>query len=160
MGLCVPHFTAISPVHGTGLYTPSAIEAGAVLWRFDPEIDRRVSLRTLSGDQRLSLLHYGYINPHRPDWVVVCGDQARFWNFPRPGDAANAVPSDQLAQQEALIVAHRAIAAGEELLIHPSSDADYFRKMGLSDGQRQRLRPVTKPDDLDGLLHRSYGDLA
>lgn len=73
MALCVRHFTATSPVHGTGLYTP------------------------------------------RPE-------------------AANAGPSDQLVHEEVLIVATRAISAGEELLIHTSSDADYFRKMGLGRG--------------------------
>jgi uncharacterized protein len=160
MALCVPHFTATSPVHGMGLYTPSPIAAGAVLWRFDPALDRRVPLQGLRGRHRLSLLHYGYINPHRPDCVVVCGDLSRFWNFPHPGEAANAAPSDQLVHQEALIVATRAIAAGEELLIHPSSDAEYFRKMGLGSGPSLRFRSVTKPEDLDALPQPPYGDIA
>ena len=160
MGLCIPHFTAASPVHGQGLYTSSPLEAGAVLWRFDPAVDRRVSLRSLNGDQHLSLLHYGYINPQRPDWVVVCGDQARFWNFPHPGQPANAVPSDRLVHDEALIVASRSIAAGEELLIHPSSDADYFRKMALGSTPRAHRRSVTKPEDLDALGQSPYGDIA
>jgi hypothetical protein len=61
---------------------------------------------------------------------------------------------------EALIVASRSIAAGEELLIHPSSDADYFRKMALGSAHRAHRRSVTKPDDLDALGQSPYGDIA
>jgi hypothetical protein len=63
--------------------------------------------------------------------VVVCGDSSRYWNFPNPGHHSNAHPSQQCQYGEALIVASQPISAGEELLIDPSSDADYFRKMGL-----------------------------
>jgi hypothetical protein len=131
MSMMVPHFTASSPRHGTGLFTPIPLQPGALLWCFDPAIDRRLPLRNLEPRQLAELLHFGYVNPERPAFVVVCGDHARFWNFPRPGEPANARPSDQIKGGEAVIVASRMIAAGEELLIHPSSDADYFRKMGL-----------------------------
>ena len=131
MSLMIPHFTAPSPRHGTGLFTSIALEPGAVLWCFEPAIDRRLPIRPMEPRQRAELLHFGYVNPERPAFVVVCGDQARFWNFPRPGEPANASPCDQIQEGEAVIVACRMIAAGEELLIHPSSDADYLRKMGL-----------------------------
>jgi hypothetical protein len=61
--------------------------------------------------------------------VVVCGDKARFWNFPPPGDPANAVLSPRIAHGEHLVVAARRIESGEELLIEPASDADYARKL-------------------------------
>ena len=38
-----------------------------------------------------------------------------------------------------MIVACRMIAAGEELLIHPSSDADYFRGEGVYAATHQYL---------------------
>lgn len=130
MGLLIPHFTAPSPNHGTGLYAREAVEAGAILWVFEPGKEDRVALKGLPPKERERLLYHGYVNPLRPDHVVICGDLASFWNFPRPGEPANAHPSKQLVEGEAVIVASRAIAAGEELLIHPSSDADYERKMG------------------------------
>lgn len=130
MGMMIPHFTAPSPRHGMGLFTSIPLQPGAVLWCFEPAIDQRLPLLSLEPHQRAELLHFGYVNPARPAFVVVCGDQARFWNFPLPGEPANATPSDQIKGGEAVIVACRMIAAGEELLIHPSSDADYFRKMG------------------------------
>ncbi|MEB3302630.1 MAG: SET domain-containing protein [Cyanobacteriota bacterium] len=130
MGLQVPHFTAPSPIHGTGLYSRDALAEGAILWVFEPGLDWRVALQALQPEQRTQLLHHGYINPLRLDEVVICGDLARFWNFPHPGEPANSHPTDDLVEGEAVIVASRAIAAGEELLIHPNSDADYPRKIG------------------------------
>lgn len=141
MGLLVPHFTAPSPIHGTGLYSKDALEAGAILWMFEHGIDHRVALQSLHPKQREELLHHGYVNPQRLEMVVVCGDLARFWNFPHPGEPANAHPSEHIVEGEAVIVASRAIAAGEELLIHPSSDADYTRKMV---GRQQQQLPVPR----------------
>ncbi|MFM2080334.1 MAG: hypothetical protein RLZZ124_102 [Cyanobacteriota bacterium] len=129
MGLLIPHFTAPSSVHGTGLFSAARLAAGTVLWCYQPGLDRRVLLRRLTPDQRQEALHYGYINPAFPEHVVICGDQARFWNFPPAGCTANACVSTQQVHREALIVAARAISVGEELLIEPASDADYQRKM-------------------------------
>lgn len=146
MGLQIPHFTAPSAVHGTGLFSRHSVAAGAVLWLYEPGLDRRVRLASLPPSRRERWLHFGYVNPQRPDWLVVCGDQSCYWNFPSPGQSANAHPSDRWVEQEAVIVASRAIAAGEELLIHPSSDADYFRKMGLRSGtDQQDTQPASQP---------------
>ena len=72
MSLMIPHFTAPSPRHGTGLFTSIALEPGAVLWCFEPAIDRRLPLRPMEPRQRAELLHFGYVNPERPAFVVVC----------------------------------------------------------------------------------------
>jgi len=132
MGLQVPHHIAPSAVHGTGLFAAAALEAGTVLWRYEQDLDSRRCLSDLDPSERLSALHFGYVNPLQPEWVVICGDDARFWNFPPVGSPANALPSTKLWHGEALIVAARPIVAGEELLIDPSSDADYFRKIAES----------------------------
>lgn len=129
MGLLIPHFTAPSSVHGTGLFSGVPLQAGALIWCFQPGVDRRCRLSALATSDRLAALHYGYINPERPEWLVVCGDKARFWNFPPLGGSANSLVSVQHLHQEAVIVAAGPIAAGDELLIEPASDADYFRKM-------------------------------
>jgi hypothetical protein len=129
MGMLVPHCIGPSPIHGTGLFAAADLAEGTVLWRFEQGLETRRLLNDLSPIDQLHFLHYGYVNPLAPQWVVVCGDDARFWNFPAVGCPANAIPSDETCHGEALILAARAIAAGEELLIDPRSDADYFRKI-------------------------------
>mgnify|MGYP006276071057 CR=1 FL=1 len=129
MGLLVPHRLAPSAIHGTGLFAADDLAEGTVLWRYEQGLDSRCRLSDLPVAEQLQRLHFGYINPLAPQWVVICGDDACFWNFPAVGSAANAIPSAEVWQGEAVITAARAIVAGEELLIDPSSDADYFRKI-------------------------------
>lgn len=130
MGLQIALRIAASGVHGQGLFSLAPLAVGTVLWRFEPGLDQALRLDSLTPSRRRELLHYGYTNPARPGWVIVCGDAARFWNFPRPGEAANAVLSPLTEQGEHLVIAARAIRPGEELLIEAASDADYLRKLG------------------------------
>jgi hypothetical protein len=118
-----------------GLFSLVALEAGAILWCFEPGLEQRHLLRDLPPGKRTQLLHYGYINPRHPEWLVICGDAARYWNFPPPGETPNTRLGSMLCAGEAVAVAARAIAPGEELLIEAASDADYHRKMGLRSRQ-------------------------
>ncbi|MFQ6538138.1 MULTISPECIES: hypothetical protein [Aphanothece] len=129
MGLLIPHRVGASRIHGQGVFSLDRLERGTLLWRFEPACDSAVRLSGLPLTQQQELLHFGYTNPRRPGWVIVCGDSARFWNFPPPGCPANAVLSPRLAHGEHLVIAARTISAGEELLIAPDSDADYRRKL-------------------------------
>lgn len=129
MGLQIPHRIATSAIHGQGVFSLAAQEHGSLLWYFEPDVDRFMRLEGQSERQRQHLLHYGYTNPRRPDWVIVCGDAARFWNFPPLGEPANAVLSPRTVHGEHLVIAARRIDCGEELLIEPASDADYARKL-------------------------------
>ena len=129
MGLLIPYRIAASGIQGQGVFTLAAVERGSVLWSVVPELDRAVPLEGLAERQRQDLLHYGYANPRRPGWVIICGDGARFWNFPPPGEPANAVLSPRTVHGEHLVIAARRIESGEELLIEPASDADYARKL-------------------------------
>ena len=142
MGLQIAHRIAASPVHGLGLFSLAPLAAGTVLWRFEPGLDDALCLDSLTPSRRLELLHYGYTNPARPGWVIVCGDGARYWNFPRPGEAANAVLSGLTEHGEHLVIAAQAIHQGEELLIEAGSDADYIRKLShlLAPGPGAKLR--------------------
>lgn len=121
----VPIAVRASGIHGLGIFTTRPIAAGTVLWRFQSPDDYRVDLYTASDEQ----LHYGYVNPRRPHDLVICGGKARYWNFPRPGQAANCIEAAVDSSGEAVIVAARDIAAGEELLIDQASDADAGRKL-------------------------------
>lgn len=116
-----------SQVHGRGLFLEEPVRAGTVLWAYDPAGDYRLDAYTASGAQ----LHHGYINPRRPHDLVVCGDAARWWNFPPAGEPANSIEGYLDAHGEAVIVAARDLAAGEELLIETGSDADAPRKLNL-----------------------------
>jgi SET domain-containing protein len=121
----VPIVVKASGIHGLGIFAVRAIGAGTVLWRFQAPDDYRLDLYTASDEQ----LHYGYVNPRRPHELVVVGGKARYWNFPRAGQAPNAVEGTVDSSGEATIVAARDIAAGEELLIDQASDADAGRKL-------------------------------
>jgi SET domain-containing protein len=121
----VPIAVRASGIHGLGLFATRPIAAGTVLWRFQAPDDYRVDVYTASDEQ----LHYGYVNPRRPHELVICGGKARYWNFPKEGQTPNAIEGPVDSSGEAVIVAARDIAAGEELLIDLASDADAGRKL-------------------------------
>lgn len=122
----VPIVVRASGVHGLGIFPTRPIAAGTTLWLFQPPEDYRVDLYTASDEQ----LHYGYVNPRRPHDLVICNGKARYWNFPKAGQMANAIEAPVLCENgEAVIVAARDIAAHEELLIDQASDADAARKL-------------------------------
>lgn len=93
---------------------------GQLLWSYAPP-DSRMPVKAA----KMADLHYGYINPDNPDWLVVCGDMAKWWNF-----GGNSGPGDTRSGGECDIIALRNMAAGEELLITADSDADASRKLG------------------------------
>lgn len=104
MSLRVRCTTGPSPIHGTGLFALDAVAAGAVVWAFDPAVDR--------------------VQHHAPcgclrDWAwrerdgawVLPGDDARYMNHSaRP----NVRSGGGRARPD---TAARIIAAGEELTI-------------------------------------------
>lgn len=116
--------TYVSPsgIHGLGLHAGRDIQPGHVVWRFMPP-DSRIPLSEADD----VLKHYGYVNPANPAWLVICGDDSRYWNF---ASEPNCRESDTITNGEAEIVATRFIAAGEELTISFTSDADAARKLG------------------------------
>lgn len=113
-----------SDIHGLGLFARAPIPSGTVVWEFAAG-DSRVPVATADG----ATLHYGYINPENPEYVVVCGDDARYWNFAPDANCGEAEAPSRV--REARIVALRDIAVGEELTITLSSDADSARKLGF-----------------------------
>lgn len=119
---------APSPVHGQGLFAAEPIAAGTVLWRYVPGVDSYIRVDRASPVE----FHFGCINPRNPALLMRCGDRACYWNFPPEGTAPNCVEGPLDRYGEALIVAARDIAAGEELLIDPATDADAHRKLNHS----------------------------
>jgi SET domain-containing protein len=113
-----------SPVHGYGLFAATNLLKGQPLFRFMPP-DTRMPLAESDDVDK----HYGYVCPRTPEWLSVCADHARFWNFHNDGSPPNAIEGPIEPNGEAIIVAARDIAAGEELLIDRASDMDATRKL-------------------------------
>lgn len=125
--MCVPVEVRESSIHGLGLFAVTDILADTTLYRHNNRVDLRIPIGLATIEQ----LHYGYVNPRNPSFLVICGDNAKFWNFPNQGEAANCVEGWIDEDQEATIVARIDIKAGEELLIDPNSDSDHRRKLKL-----------------------------
>lgn len=111
-----------SPIHGLGLFALNDIPKGTELWAFSPP-DSRIPL----SDADANDLHFGYINPENPDFVVKCGDLSKFWNFGI--HYPNCGPSDNRRLGECVIIALVDIGTGDELLISTESDFDSNRKL-------------------------------
>jgi len=120
----VPVAVRASGVHGLGLFAMQPIRAGSVLWAYDNG-DTRIPIAAATDEQK----HFGYVNPRNPDRLVVCGDHARYWNFPPDGVEPNAIEGWLTEDAEAVITAARNIVTGEELLIAKETDADAGRKL-------------------------------
>jgi SET domain-containing protein len=118
-----------SNVHGMGLFAKHDVPKGTELWAFG-EADSRIPVSEATDE----VMHYGYINPENPNFVVVCGDVSRFWNFGLNG--SNSGPSRKKRGGESVIVALLDIKSGEELLISTESDFDALRKL------RGNIQPV------------------
>jgi SET domain-containing protein len=120
-----------SNIHGQGIFALNDIQEDRVIWEFDPGLDRHISLFAVKhAEPRIAsyIMERGYINPKHPNQVVLCLDEAQFWNFPKPGEKANCCLGGEL-DGEAMVLAARPISAGEELTVPPESDHDYARKM-------------------------------
>jgi hypothetical protein len=111
--------------HGRGLYAMQDIPKDTVVYFFNPDIDDTMLLNDASDEDR----HFGYACRTRPKILSICGDMARFWNFPNPDEAANCVESDIMLFGEPIVVATNGIMAGEELLICPLTDLLYESKV-------------------------------
>lgn len=130
--LHVKTFLAPSGIHGTGLFTGQDIPKGGLVWRFVPGLDQRIGLPFVYELPRHSmeaLLHYGYINPENPDFVVLCFDDARFANF-HPSRPSTILGETRI-DGEADLIAARDLVKGEELTVGYDTDADFARKLRL-----------------------------
>jgi uncharacterized protein len=128
----VPCQVKPSEIHGTGVFATEKLEAGRVVWAYEPGIDRGISdFAVRNSEPRVAdyIRERGYINPARPMLWIICVDESQFLNFPRKSEVANlSLGGSQ--DGESLLLAAREIQPGEELTVPPESDADYERKMG------------------------------
>lgn len=128
--LLVPTFIAASGIHGIGLFAARDIARGESLWEFTRGLDVRFEFEDvgrLPAHVQRRIRHYCYVNPARPGALVLCGDDARFWNFAADPNAIEDAPPRH--DRESVLVAARPIAAGEELTVGLETDADAARKL-------------------------------
>jgi SET domain-containing protein len=128
-----------SPVHNQGLFAAQTIAAGTVVWSFSTIFDRGINEHVYSHaskSEQVKLFTRGFRNPHAPNVLVLCGDEAAWMNFPHPEHEPNVIVSGAVDGYDILIAA-KDIDIGEELLVSPESDYDYLAKVMQYDAGRK-----------------------
>ena len=127
----VKTYVAPSAIEGIGVFAGELIPKGAVVWRFDPAIDRTFSPEFIAGQSlpvRDFLARYAYLD-ERIGTYVLCGDNARFMNHADVPNTVGSYPENE--RPEGIDVAARDIAVGEELLCdYRAFDAEAPDKLG------------------------------
>ena len=111
-----------SPVHGIGLFAGEVIEAGTVVWEFNPAVDLVYSLAQWE-EMRTAISAESFANMRRLSFkesgkIYFCLDNAQFMNHSETSD--NVGHYESLDRMEAL----RKISRGEELLCNYRSYSD------------------------------------
>lgn len=104
---CVPTYLARSPIHGMGVFTPSPISRGTVLWEFRSGVDWRLTPEELASFPepfQTRMRRYCYLEEEGS--YVLCGDNARYMNHSTDPNCDD---------RGAYTVARQDIAAAEEL---------------------------------------------
>jgi SET domain-containing protein len=119
---------APSTIHGIGLFAAQEIEAGTIVWKHSLSLDPvwlKVDVDELFGNEKVTMLNYCYVNSRGE--YVLCGDDARFWNFSETPNCDVVMAR----KGENPVVAVKKIKRGEEMTISFRSDNDFKRKLGL-----------------------------
>lgn len=109
--LLIRTYVAPSSIHGNGVFTAEAIEAGAVVWRFDEKVDPvypASAAETGSEPLRSLLKRHAYPHHALPDKIILDGDDCRYMNH-------SADPNVDFSRDPSQGFARRDIAAGTEL---------------------------------------------
>lgn len=108
--MLVPTYVAPSPIEGVGVFAADPIDAGTLIWRLDPALDRLIHSRDVALLPPLFQKfadRYGYPWPHDPEVLIVELDNGRFMNHAE-------APNTRFDDPDAGFTL-RAVAAGEEL---------------------------------------------
>jgi|SRR5579863_6086201 uncharacterized protein len=107
-----------SPIEGLGVFAAEPVSAGTIVWQFDPGVDHRHPLSWLerqAAHVKQHFARYGVVSLDRLS-IYLGGDQTIYINH---SATPNLVPQDELLRNnEGVVVAARAIAAGEELTVN------------------------------------------
>lgn len=102
-----------SPIHGMGVFAEETVAAGTVLWRYEPLIDKIIPESALAGLPDDVARFVEVYSEYFPELgvLVLSGDNDRFTNHSNDPNTDVVAPNGP----EALVVARRDIAAGEEI---------------------------------------------
>lgn len=76
-------YLAPSQIEGLGVYSHEDIKKGQEVWRYDPILDISIpssKLGEVATHIAEFLDRYTYPDPHRPDCIMLDGDEGRFMN--------------------------------------------------------------------------------
>ncbi len=107
--MTVPYKLGISPIHGVGVFATALIAKDAMVWRFEPEIDRmwhNDEVKNLSSDVQKFLEIYSHQDSFYPDKTILCCGDGRFVNHSQ---------TPNLYEKDGCSFARRNIDTGEEL---------------------------------------------
>lgn len=113
----VPTYLAPSPIHGVGVFTPSFIPAGTVIWSFRAGVDLKLEPDELEQiPPRLRERFRAYCYLEAGGQYVLCGDNARYMNHssePSCDDSGTVTRAARDIQpREELTCDYRAFDAG------------------------------------------------
>lgn len=103
----VPTVVRGSSIHGVGVFSPTFIPAGSLIWEFTPEVDWRLTpgeMASFPEPFQTRLRRYSYLE--ESGTYVLCGDNAKFMNH-------SALPNCD--DRGSHTIAARDIQSGEEL---------------------------------------------
>ena len=122
---------AASLIEGIGVFAAEDIPAGAVVWRFNPALDRLIDaaeIAALAPAERDFLARYAYLDT-RLGRYVLCGDNARFCNHAADANTQGAYPDD--GPEGGIDIAARDIREGDEITCdYRAFDGDAAAKLG------------------------------
>ena len=102
-----------SPIHGLGVFAEEDIPEGAILWRFEPFLDRVINEQELGAMPDHLVDFIEIYSEYFPELgvLVLSGDNDRFTNHSDDPNTEVVLPNGTEAQ----VRARRLIVAGEEI---------------------------------------------
>ena len=105
-----------SDIHGLGCIAEEEIQAGQMVWRFEPGFDLALSqaqIDSLSPGSRENVLRYAYVSKLTGDYIL-CSDDSKFTNHSTDPNVKCLIP-EGASGNELVCYAVRDIPAGAEI---------------------------------------------
>ena len=106
-----------SSIEGKGVFALEDIDPGTVVWKYNPEYDKSISLddfERLSNEEKSDIEKVGYISTESNQWIYPSeNDPARYTNHSQFNNLS--VVFDKQLSVKPVFITKRGIKAGEEL---------------------------------------------
>lgn len=144
----VPVRLAPSTIHGLGLFAVEPIPEGTVVWDYDPPIDQTIPVAKLPEFTPWVRKYIGIYGYREDDHIVLCGDDARYFNHSKRPNCRSGKGTQTLALRD--------IRPGEELTDdYETFDDDYplyghLLKEGAAKGTVPDARRAAQKEKKEG----------